>query len=89
MPPPNTTTISMETGSKGQQPFLIADSSGLISLTSDTDRNYPHALRAAQQLEETQATILVPYDVYAETFSPQRRALVLRGLQLVQSGSRG
>ena len=57
----------METGSKAKQPFLIADSSGLISLTSHTDRNYSHALRAAQQLEETQATILVPYDVYAET----------------------
>jgi predicted nucleic acid-binding protein len=57
----------METGSKDHQPFLIADSSGLISLTSDADHNYPHALRAAQQLEETQATILVPYDVFAET----------------------
>src|SRR6478609_8842229 len=57
----------METGSNAHQPFLIADSSGLISLTSHTDRNYAHALRAAQQLEETQATILVPYDVYAET----------------------
>src|SRR3954453_3997133 len=67
MPPPNTTTTCMETGSKGNQSFLIADSSGLISLTSHTDRNYPHALQAAQQLEETQATILVPYDVYAET----------------------
>jgi predicted nucleic acid-binding protein len=59
----------METGSKTQQPFLIADSSGLISLTSHTDRNYPHALRAAQRLEETQATILVPYDVYVETIN--------------------
>jgi hypothetical protein len=49
----------METGSRAKQPFLIADSSGLISLTSHTDRNYPHALRAAQQLAETQATILV------------------------------
>jgi hypothetical protein len=29
---------------------------GLISLTSHTDRNYDHALRAAQQLGETQAT---------------------------------
>jgi predicted nucleic acid-binding protein len=57
----------METGSRGRQPFLIADSSGLISLTSERDRNHPHAVRAAQQLEETQATILVPYDVYAET----------------------
>src|SRR4051812_15296726 len=57
----------METGSKDEQPFLVADSSGLISLTSHTDRNYPHALRAARQLEETQATILVPYDVFAET----------------------
>jgi predicted nucleic acid-binding protein len=57
----------METGSKDHQPFLIADSSGLISLTSHTDRNYAHALRAARQLEETKSTILVPYDVYAET----------------------
>ena len=57
----------METGSKAKQPFLIADSSGLISLTSHADRNYPQALRAAKELEETQATILVPYDVYAET----------------------
>jgi hypothetical protein len=59
----------METGSNGKQTFLIADSSGLISLTSHTDRNYPRALRAAQQLVETQATILVPYDVYAETIN--------------------
>ena len=29
--------------------------------------NYSKALRAAQELEGTQATILVPYDVYAET----------------------
>jgi hypothetical protein len=57
----------METGSKDYQPFLFADSSGLISLTSDADHNYAPALRAAQQLEETKATILVPYDVYAET----------------------
>jgi predicted nucleic acid-binding protein len=66
MPPPNTTTTSMETGSKAHQPFLIADSSGL---TSHTDRNYLHAVQAAQQLGETQATILVPYDVYAETIN--------------------
>jgi predicted nucleic acid-binding protein len=59
----------METESKAKEPFLIADSSGLISLTSHTDRNYSHALKAAQQLEETQATILVPYDVYAETIN--------------------
>jgi predicted nucleic acid-binding protein len=60
-------TTSMETGSRERQPFLIADSSGLISLTSEKDQNHPQALRAAQQLEATQATILVPYDVYAET----------------------
>jgi predicted nucleic acid-binding protein len=57
----------MEAGSRGRQPFLIADSSGLISLTSERDQNHPHALRAARRLKETQATILVPYDVYAET----------------------
>jgi predicted nucleic acid-binding protein len=58
----------METGSKAKEPFLIADSSGLISLTSHIDRNYgQQALRAARELEGTPATILVPYDVYAET----------------------
>jgi hypothetical protein len=40
----------METGSKAKQPFLIADSSGLISLTSHIDRNYAQALRAAREL---------------------------------------
>ena len=40
----------METGSKPKHLFLIADSSGLISLTSDKDHNYAHALRAAQLL---------------------------------------
>jgi hypothetical protein len=59
----------METASKARQPFLIADSSGLISLTSHADRNYSRALRAARELEETQATILVPYDVFAETIN--------------------
>jgi predicted nucleic acid-binding protein len=49
------------------QPFLIADSSGLISLTSITDRNYDQAVSAAQQLSTTRATILVPADVFAET----------------------
>ena len=63
-------TTSMETGSKKQQPFLIADSSGLISLTSHTDRNYAPALRAAQQLEERpKRRSWCPYDVYAETIN--------------------
>ena len=44
-------TTSMETASKSKQPFLIADSSGLISLTSQIDQNYTKALRAARQLE--------------------------------------
>jgi predicted nucleic acid-binding protein len=57
----------METESRQKQPFLIADSSGLVSLTSQADRNHPHALRAAQSLEQSPATILVPYDVFAET----------------------
>ena len=46
---------------------LMDLSSGLISLTSQIDQNYTKALRAARELEGTPATILVPYDVYAET----------------------
>ena len=47
--------------------FIIADTSGLISLTVATDVNHDHALRAAKPLETKQSTILVPYEILVET----------------------
>src|SRR4051794_3407408 len=48
-------------------PFLIADTSGLISLTVTTDRNHDPALAAAKPLQGRQSSILVPYEVFVET----------------------
>ncbi len=48
-------------------PFLIADTSGLISLTVKTDSNHHPALAATKPLEERESTILVPYEVLVET----------------------
>ena len=48
-------------------PFLIADTSGLISLTSTADRNHAQAIRAADHLSRTQTQLLVPAEVFAET----------------------
>jgi len=55
----------METPSS--HPFLIADSSGLISLTSSADHNHDQAVRAAERLSRTQTQLLVPAEVFAET----------------------
>lgn len=49
------------------QPFIVADSSGLFSLSSASDANHARAAAAAEGLVNPQTTILVPYDVYAET----------------------
>jgi predicted nucleic acid-binding protein len=48
-------------------PFLIADTSGLISLTVRTDANHAPAIEAAKPLRERKSTILVPYEVLVET----------------------
>ncbi len=59
------TTISM--AKTNDRLFIVADSSGLFSLTSPVDVNHTHAVVAAKRLSSPQTTILVPYDVYAET----------------------
>lgn len=48
---------------------IIADSSGLVSLATDTDRNHAAALHFAEQLESVDGTILVPSEVFAETLN--------------------
>src|SRR3712207_6823764 len=49
------------------EPFLIADTSGLVSLTVTTDRNHKQALEATVPLQEQQTSILVPFEVLVET----------------------
>jgi predicted nucleic acid-binding protein len=48
-------------------PYLIADTSGLISLAVQTDGNHTPAITATNPLQEEQRTILVPYEVFVET----------------------
>src|SRR3954453_1973437 len=48
-------------------PFLIADTSGLISLTVTSDANHAPAIEATKPLQERESTILVPYEVLVET----------------------
>ena len=51
---------------KTDQP-LIADTSGLVSLATDTDQNHEPATKAAAELRETSRPIILPFDVYVET----------------------
>lgn len=48
---------------------VIADSSGLISLISETDYNHGKALKLSQALEDTKTNIIVPSDVFTETIN--------------------
>jgi predicted nucleic acid-binding protein len=47
--------------------FLIADSSGLISLVSVSDENHETARTAFADLKETPCTIIIPGDIFTET----------------------
>jgi predicted nucleic acid-binding protein len=49
--------------------FLIADTSGLISLAVTTDSNHEPALAATERLRGKERTILVPYEVFLETIN--------------------
>ena len=46
---------------------IIADTSGLVSLATDTDQNHEPATKAAAELRETSRPIILPFDVYVET----------------------
>ena len=49
--------------------FLIADTSGLISLAVQSDSNHEPAVAATESLQGKEHTILVPYEVYIETLN--------------------
>jgi predicted nucleic acid-binding protein len=51
-----------------EQP-LIADTSGLVSLATDTDQNHKPAMKAAAILRSASRPILLPADVYVETIN--------------------
>jgi predicted nucleic acid-binding protein len=55
----------METGTKS----IIVDSSGLISLIVPGDSNHAAAVQAAHALDATNATALIPAEVFAETLN--------------------
>ncbi len=48
---------------------LIADSSGIISLTSQHDRNHAIALVESEKYSTINESILVPSDVFSETIN--------------------
>ena len=58
------TTICMER--TAEQP-IIADTSGLVSLATDTDQNHEPATKAAAKLRKAARPILLPFDVLVET----------------------
>ena len=49
-----------------EQP-IIADTSGLVSLATDTDQNHEPAAKAAAQLRKASRPIILPFDVLVET----------------------
>jgi predicted nucleic acid-binding protein len=51
-----------------EQP-IIADTSGLVSLVTDTDQNHDPATQAAAKLQEASRPIILPFDVYVETIN--------------------
>lgn len=48
---------------------LIADSSGIVSLVTETDRNHPAAVRFARGFIEIAGSVLVPSDVLSESLN--------------------
>jgi predicted nucleic acid-binding protein len=49
--------------------LCVADSSGIISLLNEADRNHAATVAAAKRVDRPNVTIIVPYDVYAETLN--------------------
>ena len=48
---------------------IIADTSGLFSLVSDTDRNHAIAVAESKKLFNAVGTIILPHDVFTETIN--------------------
>jgi predicted nucleic acid-binding protein len=56
-------------GTTNNAHFLIADSSGLISLASLADQNHQAARDAFANLKQTPCTIVIPGDIFTETIN--------------------
>jgi predicted nucleic acid-binding protein len=50
-------------------PPIVADSSGLVSLISESDSNHTFALKIAKELNSLNSLIIVPSDVFSETLN--------------------
>lgn len=48
---------------------IIADSSGLVSLVTETDSNHQAAVELAERMVEIDGSVLVPVEVFAETLN--------------------
>ena len=48
---------------------IIADSSGIISLISETDKNHARAVEISGTLEKAKGSIIIPSDVFCETLN--------------------
>ena len=49
--------------------IFVADSSGIISLLSETDSNHQRALSAKREFEKLTGSVLVPAEVLSETIN--------------------
>ncbi len=49
--------------------LIIADSSGLISLSSDVDSNHAKAIRIVENLFTNFSSVIIPSDVFSETMN--------------------
>jgi predicted nucleic acid-binding protein len=48
---------------------VIADTSGLFSLASETDRNHATALAESEKFMNVKGAVIIPSDVFAETIN--------------------
>jgi predicted nucleic acid-binding protein len=70
---------------------IIADSSGIVSLLSETDKNHPIALQVTDDLKNTSGSIIVPSDVFSETLNVIGRKIghgvaITVGQEIITSG---
>ncbi|MCX8008921.1 MAG: PIN domain-containing protein [Patescibacteria group bacterium] len=45
---------------------VVADTSGIISLTSSTDKNHDRAVAISKRLSRTNGSVIIPGDVFSE-----------------------
>ena len=63
--------------------IIIADSSGIISLISESDKNHPLAVDASLKLEKDKGSVIIPSEVFAETLNIAGKKLSHRTALLI------